>query len=373
MDCAGYRAAATCFDGYPFIVSDKLLTDECFAALAEAAVLAPSADNGHVFHIEKATGSLRLWATPGFMVAPFHRRVLGLISLGAAAENVMLRAKRLGLCCGPIWFPDPQAPEILAEFRFEEGAQDSNALEAALASRHTNRRLVYHGPPLSTAERGLLDADVNSVPGAMLLWLDAPSLRRDALRLIASAESERFRNRPLHQELFGSIRFDAGWEGGVAEGLAPASLEIELPMRPIFTALRHWPLQRVLNTVGLHHLIALRAAYIPCRITPHLGVLSTSLEVELGAIAIGRALERAWLRATTLGFAFQPFAASTLLALEGYKDVPPTLRHRLADGWRRITGKGRALMVFRLGRAAPASARSGRQALETYVRHTADN
>lgn len=344
------------------------MTDERFEALAEAAALAPSADNRHIFQVERAASCLRLWARPEFIAAPFHRRVLGLISLGATAENVMLRAARLGLRGGPAWFPDPGVPELLAEFRFEHGPSAADRLEAALAKRHTNRRLVYRGPPLSPGERSLLDADVKGVPGVTLFWLDASRLRREALRLIAAAESERFRNRPLHQELFGSIRFDAGWQEGVAEGLAPASLEIEPPMRPIFAGLRHWPLQKALNVLGLHRLIALRAAYAPCFIAPHLCLLATSLGLERGAIAVGRALERAWLRATTLGVAFQPFAASALLALEGYEEVPLVLRRRLTDGWRGIAGNHRPLMVFRIGRAAPASARSGRHNLEAYVR-----
>ena len=55
-----------------------------------------------------------------------------------------------------------------------------------------------------------------------------------------------------------------------------------------------------------------------------------------GAVGVGRAFERVWLWAASLGLAFQPLAGSALLALEGYRDVrrqraPPT-RGRLERG-----------------------------------------
>jgi hypothetical protein len=93
----------------------------------------------------------------------------------------------------------------------------------------------------------------------------------------------------------------------------------------------------------------------------------TELGLEPGAIAVGRALERVWLRATRLRVAFQPLAASALLALEGYRDVDATVRHRLAAGWREVAGDALPLMVFRMGHAAPASIRAGRPPVAAFL------
>jgi hypothetical protein len=99
--------------------------------------------------------------------------------------------------------------------------------------------------------------------------------------------------------------------------------------------------------------------------------LTTTLSLEEGALAVGRALERVWLRATKMGLAFQPFAAPALFALEGYKDVRSALRRQLAEGWSEVVPDGTPLLVFRLGRASSPQVRSGRPSIEHYFKKKA--
>lgn len=330
-------------------------------SIIEAGILAPSADNRHLLRFEPLENAIRLWGSAEFQAAPFHRRILALISLGAVVENMVLRAARLGLRAEEAWPAEAAAPDgPLAELRFRAAESRASELEAAIPHRHTNRRVFYRGPALSPEQQQQMDADVRGVDCVRLLWLDAPELRRQALGLVTLAESERFRSRPLHEELFSAIRFDVGWRASATEGLPPGSLEIEAPMRPAFKALRHWGVMRPLAALGVHRLIGIRAAYVPCRTAPHLCALSTTLGLEPGAIAVGRALQRVWLRGTSAGMSCQPFAASALFALEGYREVEERVRRTLADGWGRISADARVLIVFRMGHAAPPSVRAGR-------------
>jgi hypothetical protein len=124
---------------------------------------------------------------------------------------------------------------------------------------------------------------------------------------------------------------------------------------------------RALTAFGVHRMIGLRAAYAPCRTAPHLCAVVTTLPLESGAIAVGRALERVWLRATCLGFAFQPFAASALLALEGYREVDGRVRRSLGDGWKQMCPEAVPLMVFRMGHARRASVRTSRRPASDFL------
>ena len=108
---------------------------------------------------------------------------------------------------------------------------------------------------------------------------------------------------------------------------------------------------RILSGLGAHLLIGARAAYLPCRLAPHLCAIVTTLPLEEGCLAVGRALERAWLKASALGLAFQPYAAPALLALEGYRDVRDSVRTRLSEGWAELAPAATPLIAFRLGRA----------------------
>jgi len=332
-------------------------------SIIEAGVLAPSADNRHLLRFQIGESGILVRGDAEFERAPFHRRVLALISLGAVVENMTLRAASLGFHAEVIGADHGFSGSQLAELRLSPAPARASALEAAIPMRHTNRRAVYRGPELSGEQQRQMTEDAGAVAGVRMLWLDAPELRREALRLVTIAETERFRSQPLHADLFSSVRFDVGWRSTALEGLPPGALEIEAPMRPLFKTLRHWSVMRVLAVLGVPGAIGLRGAYGPCWTAPHLCALATSLDLERGAVAVGRALERIWLRATSFGFAFQPFAGSTLLALEDYRDVREGVRRRLASGWARLCPDALPLMVFRIGHARVPSVRSGRPAV----------
>lgn len=337
-------------------------------AIVRAGILAPSADNKHMLEFGIGEDDIRLWATAEFLQAPFHRRILALMACGAVVENMAVEASQRGLGMDCAWSAGLNAAE-LATIRFlRTGAGSAEELAAAISRRHTNRRVVFRGRALSNLEREELTRGVHGRTGVQLTWLSKPPLRSQALRLLWLAESQRFRVKPLHAELFGAIRFDLGWRQSAEEGLAPGSLGIELPMRPFFTALRHWSLTRALQLIGVHWAIGFRAAYLPCRLAPELAVLSTTLDLDAGAIAVGRALEHMWLTATSMGLALQPFAAPSLLAQAGYADVPPEVRTRLCSGWSRLTPGVLPLITFRLGRAAAPDVINGRRALGEYLR-----
>ena len=336
--------------------------------IARSGVLAPSADNNHVFQVEFSESAIRLWPTREFAGTTDRlRRVLGLISLGAAVENMRLRAGELGFAAHTKWFP-AVGSGLIAQMDLQPAlAVAGEHLAEAIYARHTNRRM-YHGPALSDGETGLLNTAVAPVEGVRLIWLHG-NARRRALGLIWRAESERFLRESLHRDLFSSIRFDLSWRETADHALSPGALEIEAPMRPLFKALRHWALMRPLIWIGAHHLVGLRAGWLPCWQAPALGLLGTSLPAEQGAVAVGAAFERLWLRATLLDLALQPMAASAVLPLQSAADrgASDELRSALVAGWQTIAPGVTPLMVFRMGRAARPTVTSGRRPLDDYL------
>lgn len=341
---------------------------ETLLDIARSGVLAPSADNQHVFQVELAEATLRLWPTPEFAATTErHRHVLGLISLGAVVENMRLRAGELGLVMRTSWFPGG-GNGVIAELDLQPAlTATGDELAAAIPARHTNRRM-YHGSGFSDGEAVLLNTAVAPAEGVRLIWLRGEA-RRQALGLIWRAESERFLRQRLHEELFSSIRFDLSWHETADRALPPGALEIEAPMRPLFKALRHWALMRPLTWLGVHRLVGLRAGWLPCWQAPALGLLATSLPAEQGAVAVGEAFERLWLRATLLGLALQPMAAAAVLPLQSAADrgASDELRSALAAGWQSIAPGVTPLMLFRMGHATPPSIRAGRKHVEAYL------
>jgi len=341
---------------------------EILLEIAQSGVLAPSADNQHVFRIELGESAIRLWPTNEFATATErHRRILGLMSLGAVVENMRLRAGELGFLALVGWFPSDIAGPIV-ELDMQPGQTAlGEDLAAAIPARHTNRRM-YRGPDLNDSEIAILSAAIAPAQGVRLIWL-LGAARRRALGLIWRAESERFLRKRLHQELFSSIRFDLPWDETAERALPPGALEVEAPMRPLFKALRHWRLMRPLTWIGLHRLLGLRAGWLPCWQGSALGLLATSLPVEQGALAVGAAFERLWLRATLLDIALQPMAAAAVLPLQSAADqgASDNLRYALTAGWKAIAPELTPLIVFRLGRAGRPTVTSGRPPLVDHL------
>ena len=289
------------------------------------------------------------------------QHMLSLVSIGAAVENLILRGRRLGLaleCLPEVRSADAPFTIMLKCRPMASPALDD--LERVIEDRCTNRRLRFTGPPLAPAGLSQLQADAGAIEGAAIVWLDSPSQRRQALRLIRAAETERFRNRHLHHELFSSIRFDLGWRDTTADGLPPGALELPLVERPLFAMLRSWSIQHGLNLFGVHHFIGFRAADLPCRLAPHLGVITCHGESEAAAIAGGRALQRVWLRSAAMGLSFQVFAASAAYAYQGTRGIDAKLQCMLRDGWAELCPNTRPIIIFRMGHAAAPSVRTVR-------------
>ena len=350
----------------------------------QAGILAPSADNHHRVRFERLEGgNLEMTATgtADWNEQP-HRQLLDLLASGAIVENIALRSLEFGRALQVQWFPDPLRRELTASLHWVAARTPPDPLAQAIASRQTHRGF-YRRAPLSPTGLERMHAAAASNPGAELVWLDTAARRTAALHAIRLAEAERFKRRALHAELFGAIRFDVGWSETAENGLPPATLAVEPPLRAVFAQLRRWPLMRALNWVGASQALAMRSAYLPAMLAPHLGAI-VSLAPPLDRpqdenrgddlrhqdAQAGRALQRAWLAASAEGFAFQPFAAATAL-----------IRQRAGAGWVdadaqiRLTeiiagiplGQGRPAIFFRVGSARPMPCATKRPPLSRFL------
>lgn len=336
-------------------------------------LLAPSAENKHCVQFRPTTeGGVDLLSTD---VASWggrpHRRFLALMAVGAMVENMTLRAGELEWSQSTQWWPDPTCqPELVARLSWSSAVASPEPLAAAMSRRHTNRQFYWRAVlPAQTLAR--LRWVAEAVPGVSLLWLDEPSARSLVLQALRLAETERFRRQALHEELFDAIRFEVGWETATSEWLPPGALEIEPPMRAMFSALRHWPLMRAATYVGLHHVLGLRAGDLPSRFAPHIGMLVVDGPAETRALEGGRALQRTWLAATDEGLGFQPMAAAVALTHQraGNGWVSAAVQARLKDFLRglKVGIRGEPMMIFRTGGAKPPTLVTQRLPVDHYL------
>ncbi len=348
---------------------------EALRKILSAGIQAPSAENVHYFWLEVGAQSMTLHATgfASWLMRP-DIKMLALMSFGAVIENITLRAQTLGFQTHATWQTNSSR---VVELSWQSTAPVLDPLEAAISTRHTNRRF-YRRAPVANAVLEQISAAAHSISGARLYWLGQGPQRSLALRLIRIAETERFGRKNLHQEMFNAIRFECGWVDTVQSGLPPAALQVELAMRWPFAGLRHWRLMRPANVLGAYLPLGFRSAYLPCVLAPHLGLLMfNAADLDTAHVQAGRALQRLWLSAQLHGLALQPMAATTVLAqqISGPNWVREDTKKRLSDGLKTLSAvlepnefDALPCMLFRLGRAQAPTAVASRRALEVYLK-----
>lgn len=336
-----------------------------------AGIAAPSADNSQPWRFawEGENLDLRIDAERSGRVSD-SRYVLSDLAAGACLENMLIRARSLGYAAEPQIFPREDDALWVARIHWyrDPGNDRPEPLGNAIEQRHTDRRFPWRGP-IGADAQARLDAEAARISGQRLWWPRTPRERRAALHIIRQAETLRFRSPVLHAELFSSIRVTAGWRSTCEEGLAPAALAVEPPMRPIFQAMRRPAVMGALNRVGAASMLGWRSAWLPIRLSPGLCLIVTPSTSRPDVLAAGRALQRVWLQATLDGLSVQPYAAAGVLGL-GFVSVEPTFREPLswvASALADLCGPGHGLVFLRLGRARSAlQARSGRRPLASF-------
>ncbi|HET7674845.1 MAG TPA: hypothetical protein VFL54_04920 [Gammaproteobacteria bacterium] len=328
-----------------------------------AAIAAPSADNSQPWRFAWRSDALDLYIDPARAGGPSDARfLLSDLATGACLENILIRGRSLGHEADIDLLPGNDELWV-ARVRWRAAPANDTALAAAIPARHTDRRFPWRGPIRSNV-RARLQAQASGFPGIALHWFESNAERRAALAAMFRAESLRFRSAMLRAELFSSIRFDRGWRAGTEEGLAPSTLAVEVPIRPLFQLLRHPAAMAAIRGIGGAALLGFRSAVVPVRLSPGLCLLSSAGTDRAAVVTAGRVLERVWLQATAEGLAVQPFAAAGVLSFGLVKlgsqfdaDISrlQALMRELTPGWH-------GLIFLRLGRAAtPARWRGGRR------------
>ncbi|MEO7053103.1 MAG: hypothetical protein ABI128_15695, partial [Rhodanobacter sp.] len=224
---------------------------------------------------------------------------------------MIIHARSLGYAADVQTFPRPDDGLWVARISWHHDPESvqPESLAGAIEQRHSDRSFPWRGL-ITPDTQARLDDQVRRVPGQRLYWPQTPAERKAALYIIRQAETLRFRSSTLHAELFSSIRFSAGWHDTCEEGLPPAALAVEPPLRPIFQALRRPALMSMLNRLGTASALGWRSAWLPIRLSPGLCLLVIPSTTRSDVLNGGRALQRVWLEATLAGLSVQPYAAA---------------------------------------------------------------
>ena len=291
--------------------------------IVERAILAPSGGNCQPwrFALERDAIAVRLdrSRSRSLLDASSHSSYL---ALGAAIENAAVASASLGLHIRVEAFPDSRDSTKAAVLRLEPKrgnvCLDGLArLLPALERRATNRCLGPPTPPDASDCAQLVTAA--AAQGAHLELLTERPALVEAAALIGEAERIRFLSPALHADLVAELRWSDEEARETGDGIDVATLELGAADRAAFRLLVRPDTAAALRETGGGSALASIAAR-SLEGAGAIGLLRADGSAPAEWLRAGRALERVWLVATELGFAFQPM--TSLLYLLELLDLP---------------------------------------------------
>lgn len=347
------------------------MREEALKKIIEAGIYAPSADNSQPWAYNINNNNVLLYIdkqrSGGVSDARF---VLSDLAIGAVIENMHIKAASLGLTTEIQLFPDSANLDYcVAKMSFTDTERHDELLAEFIPDRHTNRTFPLKGK-ISDKIKDAIQAEARQIDQCGIVWLSDRNKKKLSRQVMLKAETLRFQSQSLHNELFSSIRFEKGWNKTCTEGLAPTSLAVEPPMRPFFSRLKDWEFLKRFHLIGIAPILGFRVAVLPTILAPELCLITTKSKDRQGIVNAGRALLRAWLKATSEGLAVQPFAAAGVYSL-GFLSLEHTHEKKLKDVqylMKEISGDEHGIVFLRMGWTQnPLVPRTGRRKLETFL------
>ena len=334
--------------------------------LLAAAVRAPSGDNTQPwrFVIDADAGRVEVHLDEARDPSPMNAGLrMARIAVGAAIENLLRTANANG------WDAELQEarPPALALIALTESDRVVGSVGKSIAARVTNRRL-YEGRSIESDVLFRLERETLSRDGVATYWIVDSARLSTLARLLGRADATALAEPAIRQAFLGKVRFDRTPDAIVEEGMPVAALELSSFERLALSNMARTPgwmlrLFGSFRVYAAHVRKLVESASGLCLVVARDGREQTDL-------AVGRALQRAWLSLTEEGLAAQPMMS--LLVLENIADhggagalsrqtrremgaLAAELRAQVPE----IAG-GRAAFLLRFGYAAGPSGRTGR-------------
>jgi nitroreductase family protein len=338
-------------------------------SMIESAVMAPSADNNQpwYFHLLDKS-SLGLCHDTSRALPSDVNRMFDMIALGAATENLAVAASQYGWKTSVEFLQGSTSRcarfhhDLIARISFSRGGAP-DPLFPFLPQRATCRK-AFRSRPVPKNKLEELGKDLDKE--MCLYWETSRSRLWTLAWLVAAADRIRFEHRAFHEELFKQMRFSVSEAEASRDGLDVRCLELPPPAIVLLKMLRPWPLMKSLNRLGFSRALTWQSAVLLLR-TGAVGILTTSCPTPEGHFRAGRALQRIWLKASSMNLAFHPmgsipiylsrFTQSGKVASDSSLAFLARQFHR-AFSYTRDQG---VVLLFRLGEAVRGSVHSLRR------------
>ncbi|MFD9337834.1 Rv1355c family protein [Streptomyces sp. NPDC060028] len=298
------------------------------------------------------------------------------LATGAAVENIDLAARAAGWACHVRPFPDPADPGLVCELTFSRAPNTPRPELVDWIDRRTTNRRPGPARPLDASHRRTLVRCAADSGARLHLITDRPELE-EAGRILGAGDRLRMLSPRLHQEMMSELRWTPEEVQKTRDGIDIATLEADGADLAGLSLARHWPHLSFVRQVGGGRAFE-EGARNSVAASSAIGCLTLTGTGPHAHFAGGRALQRLWLTATSLGLGFQPVTVLLYLFARvergdgtGFDAAETATLHALR---RRLSAlvpqhpDETELLLFRLSYAPPPTAHALRREVDTVLR-----
>lgn len=331
--------------------------------ILEAGNAAPSGENCQPwrFRVSGATIDVLLLPERDQSAYSWGQRA-SYLAVGAALENIAIAASVEGYRVDVVYFPDVNNQMLVARVSLIVDANAvSDPLSRYIKERITNRK-PYARTPLTNAQRiALLNAGASAL-------VESPEFLKTLGRVGSTNEEVMLGNRALHDFFFSHVNWTSEEDSKKKIGFYIKTLELPPPAVPMFKIFQHWSVMRILAALGFASIVAKQNAAVNASCAA-MGAFLIERTEPIDFVRVGRAIERTWLTATSLGLAFQPITGVLFFKLKIQNGEAPIFskreRAKILSAYQRAAdlftaNKRHVAFMFRIGKGELPSAHAVR-------------
>lgn len=340
--------------------------------IAGAGILAPSGDNCQPWKLYYDGTKLHLINLPERDTSLYNvGDIASFIAFGAMIENMNITAQSLGYIPSVTVFPKGGRSRLVASIGFDKGQTVNDPLLPYIPQRCVNRK-PYQRKQLSQPVTDSLQKAAGERKEARLCLIEKGKEKNLLANILALNDRIVFENEKLHDFLFTHIRWSKDEIETSRDGLSIHSLELGAFQSRFMKVLSSWKIVQFLNRVGFSRFVPMQSCQL-CKGASALCILSYAGTGPGSYLNGGRALQRIWLTAASLGLSLHPMTGLIYLIHtlssggEGLSNDHKKMLLRSFDTLKELCPLGANesyIMAFRIGYADPPSDKSLRVLLE---------
>jgi nitroreductase len=326
---------------------------------------APSGENCQPWHFVVLANTVEVHVLPERDQSAYGWGQRGsYLANGAAIENMIIAASGKGYRVDVAYFPNSTDKYHVATLTLtKDSTVKPDPLTFFIFKRVSNRK-PYGKEPLSSEARQALMA---AGQGALTL-VEAPEDIRCLGRVGSTNEEVMLANQSLHSFFFSHINWTKEEDDKKKIGFYIKTLELPPPAQIMFRLFKKWGIMRLFLVLGFNRVVAIQNGVTNAAASA-IGGLTVSGTEPIDFVKVGRAVERLWLIATSLGLSFQPMTGVLFFKLkikggEGSdfstkeKDTILSAYQVAVDIFK--AGDRHLAFMFRVGKGEPPSAQAVR-------------